>query len=145
MRATPRTLDAGTERNATMLHENTILYADECKGSSSRSRAGNRPCGNEWCSRRKWRGRGERALRYAAAGVAVVAADTDPLHCRGCVQRNSRAGTDAALRSAGLAACGGRVRFGEAVHLGVLASYHYSHCMVAPESRHAVDDHRWRR
>src|ERR1700676_1487317 len=119
-------LDAGTERNATVLHENTILYADERKGCSPRSGAGKRSPASKYSCQREYCGRGERTLRYATAGDAVVAANTNSPHCGSGVQRNSVAWADAALRSAGLAACRRRARCREALHMGVLASSDYS-------------------
>src|SRR5712675_1680407 len=137
----PRVLDAGTERNATVQHEHTILYADERKACSPRGGAGERSRNDECAFERESRGRRECTLRYATAGFRVVAANTDSFHCRGGVQRDSFAGADAALRSAGLAASEGRVRGREAMHLGLLASRDYSHCVVASKSWHGSDEY----
>jgi len=67
----------------------------------------------------------ECALRHPAAGFAMVRGASRFHHCCGGVQRDSNAGSDASLRSAGLAACRAGVRGKEAVYLGVLAPCDY--------------------
>ena len=61
--------------------------------------------------------RRQRSLRHAAAEAEMVAPHTDSDNCRCGVQRNSHAGTDAALRSVGLAACRTRPCVAQAMHL----------------------------
>src|SRR5882762_8977034 len=118
-----------------------ILYADERKGCSPRCGAGNWPRCVECSGRRQQRGRGELALRYAASGVAVVAAYIDSAYCWGSVKSDSFGGANAGLCSAVMAACGGRLRCRETVHLGVLASRNNSDCVVASKSWHGGDEY----
>src|SRR5258708_31919619 len=81
------------------------------------------------------------ALRYAAAGAAVVASRADSVDCGSGVQRDSHAGPNASLRSAGLAARREGIRVREALHLGILAPDYHSDCVVASKSWHGGDDH----
>src|SRR5882672_7365527 len=87
------------------------------------------------------RGTRECALRHTAARAAVVAAHPDSDYRRGSVQRDSNAGSDAALRSAGLAACRARVCGKEAMYLGLLAPDHNPDCVVVSKPRRGGDEH----
>src|SRR6267143_1850185 len=71
----------------------------------------------------------------------MVAARADSDYRRGGLQRDSHAGSDTALRSAGLAACRARVRGKEAMHLGVLAPRDYPSGVVVSKPRRGGDEY----
>src|SRR5258708_37761274 len=107
---------------------------------------GRSPRGAASSAARTGEGTAGHALRYAAAEAALVAARADSADCGSGVQRDSHAGPNASLRSAGLAARREGVRVREAMHLGILAPHHHSDCVVASKSRHGGDEHhrfRW--
>ena len=71
----------------------------------------------------------------------MVAAHPDSGHRGGGLQHDSNAGSDTALRSAGLAACRVRVRGKEAMHLGVLAPCDYPSGVVVSKPRRGGNEH----
>src|SRR3984957_682387 len=125
-----------------------ILYA-EPHAAISRSHAaesgdGRRSFTGQGCEVRSRIGcgrSGERSLRHAAAATEMVAPHTDSDNCRRGVQRNSHAGTDAALRSPGLAACRTDLCVAQALHLCVLAPGDHSDFVVGAGPRHRSDEH----
>src|SRR5258708_16047129 len=107
---------------------------------------GRSPRGAASSAGRTGEGTAGHALRYAAAEAALVAARADSADCGSGVQRDSHAGPNASLRSAGLAARRKGVCVREAMHLGILAPDYHSDCVVASKSWHGGDEHhslRW--
>src|SRR5258708_32144021 len=107
---------------------------------------GHSPRGSASTAARTGTGSAGHALRYAAAGAAVVASRADSADCGSGVRDDSHAGPNTSLRSAGLAARREGIRVREALHLSILAPDYHSDCVVASKSWHGGDEHhslRW--
>src|SRR5450755_75306 len=142
----PYCSDAETLFAATLPQAPPILYADLYgRRSQAFLRTGlvlgdtrivQHACVRAARKRSRWR-----SLRHAIAKSPVVAPHPDPVDRRRRLLGDSYSGTNAPLRSAGLATCRADVRREKTVHLGLLAPRDYPGRVVGSKSRHRGDEY----
>src|SRR5258708_29511770 len=111
-----------------MRKDSPILYV----GCSAAAReddddTGRSPRGSASTAARTGTGTAGHALRYAAAGAAVVASRADSVDCGSGGQRDSHAGPNASIPIAALSAPREGIRVREALPLSIRAPHYHSH------------------